>query len=53
MIKDDKKIKNAPPIDLTITFLRMPFVPGSEDSKRVLAVLDSLGESEVYETTFI
>jgi hypothetical protein len=54
MIEDVKKNnKNAPPIDLTITFLKMPFVAGSEDSKRVLSVLDSLGESEVYETTFI
>jgi len=52
MIKETKQ-KNIPSIDLQFTFLRLPLVPGSEKSKMLLSTLDSLGDSEVFETHLI
>jgi hypothetical protein len=53
MIKSTASTRHAPTIDLSYTFLKLPFVPGSSDSKKMLQVLDDLGESEIFETNLI
>jgi uncharacterized protein with PQ loop repeat len=52
MIRNDDQRKVSP-IELTITFLKLPLVAGSEDSIKMLYVIDSLGQSEVFETYFM
>jgi hypothetical protein len=53
MVKTTSSSRLAPQIELTYTFLKLPLVPGSKESKEMLQVLDDLGNSEIFETDLI